>query len=190
MPARGDDDHMERNDPDANPAPGMTACMPGNGAPAHRPALVLYQPDIAQNTGTLARASACFGTELHIIEPAGFDVSDRNFRRAGMDYIARAAIIRHDSWERFHQWRLASGRRLLLAETDGATSFAGSVFASGDLILLGRESAGVPDAVRALCDHVVAIPQVANVRSLNVALAGAILLAEALRQTQTLPPHP
>jgi tRNA (cytidine/uridine-2'-O-)-methyltransferase len=157
--------------------------------PAAPPRLALYQPDIAPNAGTLARLCACLGVPLDIIEPAGFDVSDRNFRRAGMDYLDRATIIRHDSWAAFEAWRGGEtpSRRLILAETDGEMAYVDFAFAPGDVILLGRESAGVPDAVRASADGVVRIPQVQGARSINVALAGAMMLGEALRQLRRFP---
>ncbi|MGL4729180.1 MAG: tRNA (cytidine(34)-2'-O)-methyltransferase [Bosea sp. (in: a-proteobacteria)] len=147
------------------------------------PRLALYQPDIAQNTGTLARLCACLGVPLDIIEPAGFDVSDRNFRRAGMDYLERAAINRHDSWMAFEAWRREAGQRLVLAETDGKTPYADFAFQPGDIILLGRESAGVPQEVYGAAEASVHIPQAPGLRSINVALAGAMILGEALRQT-------
>ena len=147
------------------------------------PRLALYQPDIAQNAGTLTRLCACLGVALDIIEPAGFDVSDRNFRRAGMDYIERAAITRHDSWTAFESWRTEKGHRLILAETDGATPYTAFAFAPGDIILLGRESAGVPSEVYAAADATIRIPQKPGLRSLNMAIAGAMVLGEALRQT-------
>jgi tRNA (cytidine/uridine-2'-O-)-methyltransferase len=162
--------------------------------PAAPPRLALYQPDIAPNAGTLARLCACLGVPLDIIEPAGFDVSDRNFRRAGMDYLDRAAITRHDSWAAFEAWRRTgreagngSRRRLVLAETDGEMPYADFPFMPGDIILLGRESAGVPDAVRGAADCVLRIPQEAGTRSINVALAGAMILGEALRQLGRFP---
>lgn len=145
--------------------------------------LALYEPDIAQNTGTLTRLCACLDVALDIIEPAGFDVSDRNFRRAGMDYIERAAITRHASFAAFEAWRRGAGRRLVLAETDGATPYVDFAFVPGDVILLGRESAGVPAGVYAAADATVHIPQKPGLRSLNVALAGSMILGEALRRT-------
>ncbi len=165
------------------------------GAPEHHkiampitlPRLALYQPDIAQNAGTLARLCACLGVALDIIEPAGFDASDRNFRRAGMDYLDRAAVTRHDSWAAFEAWRMQTGHRLVLAETDGETPYASFAFTADDVILLGRESAGVPAAVRAAAQARVRIPQVAGTRSINVALAGAMVLGEALRQIDAFP---
>jgi tRNA (cytidine/uridine-2'-O-)-methyltransferase len=150
--------------------------------------LALYQPDIAQNTGTLTRLCACLGAPLDMIGPAGFDMSDRNFRRAGMDYADRAMITRHDSWAAFSQWRTAQGHRLVLAETDGDTAYTQFEFAPGDIILLGRETAGVPTNVRAATEASVHIPQLAGLRSINVALAGAMILGEALRQTGAFAP--
>lgn len=146
-------------------------------------ALALYEPDIAQNAGTLARASACLGVALHIIEPAGFPVGDAGFRRAGMDYLDRAVIVRHASFTAFEAWRRAEGRRLVLGTTRAAVAYTGFVFAPDDVLLLGRESAGVPEAVHQAADGRIAIPLVEGTRSLNVALAGAMMLGEALRQT-------
>jgi len=159
-------------------------------------ALALYQPDIAQNAGTLARTSACFGLSLHIIEPAGFPVGDAGFRRAGMDYLDRAAITRHASFDAFEAWRAAESRRLVLCTTRGAVAYTAFAFAPDDVLLLGRESAGVPEPVHAAAGARIAIPLVASARSLNVALAGAMILGEALRQTGGLGgftvnlPHP
>ncbi|WP_428030758.1 tRNA (cytidine(34)-2'-O)-methyltransferase [Ancylobacter sp.] len=146
-------------------------------------ALALYQPDIAQNAGTLARMSACLGLPLHIIEPAGFPVGDAGFRRAGMDYLDRATILRHASFEAFEAWRFGEGRRLILCSTRGAVAYTAFAFAPDDVLLLGRESAGVPDTVHAAAQARIAIPLVEGARSLNVALAGAMILGEALRQT-------
>ncbi|MDQ0509701.1 tRNA (cytidine(34)-2'-O)-methyltransferase [Ancylobacter amanitiformis] len=150
-------------------------------------ALALYQPDIAQNAGTLARTAACFGLPLHIIEPAGFPVGDAGFRRAGMDYLDRVAIRRHVSFTAFDAWRRAEGRRLVLCTTRGAVPHTGFAFAQSDVLLLGRESAGVPEEVHAEAEARIIIPLVAGARSLNVAIAGAIILGEALRQTGGFP---
>jgi tRNA (cytidine/uridine-2'-O-)-methyltransferase len=144
--------------------------------------LALYEPDIAQNAGTLARLCACLDLALHIIEPAGFPVGDAGFRRAGMDYLDRAAIHRHASFAAFEEWRASESRRLALATTKGAIPYADFAFRADDVLLLGRESAGVPDAVHALADARVVVPMVAGARSLNVAVAGAIIAGEALRQ--------
>jgi tRNA (cytidine/uridine-2'-O-)-methyltransferase len=134
----------------------------------------------------MIRLAACLGVAVDIIEPCGFDASDRNFRRAGMDYLERAAVMRHDSWEVFQRWRADKGR-LVIVETDGATRHTDFAFQTGDILLMGRESAGLPAAVRRATEFSVVIPQVAGVRSLNVATAAAIALGEALRQLNAWP---
>ncbi|MGJ3262513.1 MAG: tRNA (cytidine(34)-2'-O)-methyltransferase [Salinarimonas sp.] len=144
--------------------------------------LVLYQPDIPQNTGTMLRLAACLGAAVDIVEPAGFDVSDRNFRRAGMDYLDGVEILRHRSFAAFEDWRRAAGIRLVLATTHGEARYTDFAFAPGDAILMGRESAGVPEAVHAAADARVTIPMRPGFRSLNVAVAAAMLLGEASRQ--------
>lgn len=146
---------------------------------------MLYQPDIPQNAGTLLRLCACLDVDVHVIEPAGFDLSDRALRRAGMDYLVQVRLIRHLSWGRFAAWQAQSGRRLVLATTAGALPYTDLAFASSDLILMGRESAGVPEAVHAAADARIVIPMLAGMRSLNVATAAAMILGEALRQTGT-----
>jgi tRNA (cytidine/uridine-2'-O-)-methyltransferase len=146
--------------------------------------IALYQPDIPQNAGTLVRLAVCLGLAVDIIEPAAFDASDRNFRRAGMDYIERATVLRHVSWSAFQDWQTAQGGRLILAETDGQFSFTEFMFQPNDIILMGRESAGVPSTIRADCTASVRIPQIAGSRSINVALAAAMIVSEALRQTR------
>ncbi len=150
--------------------------------------LVLYQPDIPQNAGTLLRLGACLGVRVEIIEPAGFDLSQRAFRRAGMDYLWQANWCRHASWDAFcdvfDARRAADGARLILASTRGGVPHVQHSFATGDHVMLGRESAGVPEPVRAFCDHVVTIPMADGARSLNVAVSGAMVLGEALRQTR------
>jgi tRNA (cytidine/uridine-2'-O-)-methyltransferase len=151
------------------------------------PRLGLYQPDIPQNTGTLLRMAACLGVPVEIIEPAGFDVSDRNLRRAGLDYLDRVAITRHVSWRRFEDWRSVSGARLVLATTKGALPYTAFAFRPGDVILMGRESAGVPEEVHAAADARVLIPMQPGLRSLNIAVSAAMILGEALRQTNTFP---
>ncbi|PSC06847.1 tRNA methyltransferase [Alsobacter soli] len=150
--------------------------------------LALYQPDIPQNTGTILRLCACMGVPADIIEPAGFPVSDRAFRRAGMDYLDQVAIERHVSWTQFDAWRRGRGCRLVLATTKGATPYTDFAFAPGDAILLGRESAGVPDAVHEAADARVVIPMRPDLRSLNIAVSAAMILGEALRQTGGFPP--
>lgn len=145
--------------------------------------LALYQPDIPQNTGTMIRLAACLGIGVDIVEPCGFDASDRNFRRAGMDYLERASIVRHDDWAAFDATRHKAGARLVLATTRGAVSYTDFTFRPGDVLLMGRESAGVPDAVHDAADARVFIPVRPGLRSLNVAVAAAMILGEALRQT-------
>ena len=146
--------------------------------------IALYQPDIPQNTGTILRLCACLDVTAHIIEPAGFPVSDRHFRRAGMDYLDQVTITRHDSWAKFEQWRLNKAHRLVLFTTKAAGGYLDYRFETADILLFGRESAGVPDAVAAAADAKVAIPIKPGLRSLNVAMAAAMALGEALRQTK------
>ena len=148
--------------------------------------LALFEPDIPQNTGALLRLGACLAVPVDLIEPAGFVLDDRRLKRAALDYAARATICRHNSWPAF----LASrdpGSRLILLTTRGSVPLQGFAFAASDTLLLGRESAGVPDFVHAAAGARVAIPMAPGARSLNVAMAGAIALAEALRQTGGFP---
>ncbi|GEO15508.1 tRNA (cytidine(34)-2'-O)-methyltransferase [Microvirga aerophila] len=151
------------------------------------PRLAIYQPDIPQNTGTMLRLTACLGVPVEIIEPAGFDVSDRNLRRSGMDYLERAAITRHVSWTSFETWRQGAGARLVLATTKAAIPYAEFAYDLDDIILVGRESAGVPDEVHQAADARIVIPMRPGLRSLNVAITAAMILGEALRQTNGFP---
>jgi len=144
--------------------------------------LALYQPDIPQNAGTMIRMAACLGIAVEIVEPAAFDVSDRHFRRSGMDYLERAAVSRHDSFAIFESWRREAGHRLVLAETDGEVRHVDFTFRPGDIVMVGRESAGVGPEVYAAADASLHIPMQTGLRSLNVALAAAMVLGEALRQ--------
>jgi tRNA (cytidine/uridine-2'-O-)-methyltransferase len=145
--------------------------------------IALFQPDIPQNTGTILRLCACLDAGAHIIEPAGFPVSDRHFRRAGMDYLDQVALTRHDSWSKFEEWRNEAGSRLVLFTTKAAGSYLDFRYESNDILLFGRESAGVTDEVVAAADARVVIPIRPGLRSLNVAMAVAMALGEALRQT-------
>ena len=145
--------------------------------------IALFQPDIPPNTGTILRLCACLDVTAHIIEPAGFAVSDRAFRRAGMDYLDQVSLVRHDSWARFEEWRTEAGARLVLFTTKGAISYLDFRYAASDILLFGRESAGVPEAVAAAADAKVKIPIKPSLRSLNVAMAAAMAVGEALRQT-------
>ncbi|MFE0014755.1 tRNA (cytidine(34)-2'-O)-methyltransferase [Mesorhizobium sp. NPDC059054] len=144
--------------------------------------IALYQPDIAGNTGTILRFAACMGLAVDIIEPAGFDLSDRNLRRAGMDYLEMAALTRHVDWASFENWRRGEARRLVLLSTKAAVPYTDFVFDKDDIVLFGRESAGVPEAVRDASDARLLIPMQAGARSLNVALSVAMVAGEALRQ--------
>lgn len=145
--------------------------------------IALYQPDIAQNTGTTIRTAACFGSHIHIIEPCGFVFNDRKFRRSGMDYIDQVDITRHLSWEKFYQWANDTMRRLVLMTTKSDVAYTDFNFTSNDILIAGRETAGVPDNVHNACAHRITIPMHSNLRSLNVAIATAITLSEAIRQT-------
>lgn len=144
--------------------------------------IALYQPDIAGNTGTILRMAACLGVAVDIVEPAGFDLSDRNLRRAGMDYLEMAALTRHVDFDRFDEWRRGERRRLLLLSTKAARSYTDFAYRDGDILLFGRESAGVPDHVHDAADARLLIPMPGGGRSLNVALAAAMVTGEAVRQ--------
>ena len=145
--------------------------------------IALFQPDIPQNAGTILRLCACLDVAAHIIGPAGFDTSDRRFRRAGMDYLDQVSLMRHDSWSKFEQWRNEAGYRLVLFTTKVASSYLDFRYTASDILLFGRESAGVPDEVVAAADARLVIPIKPELRSLNVAVSAAMALGEALRQT-------
>ena len=142
--------------------------------------LALYEPDIPQNTGTLLRLAACFNLPVDIIEPCGFIFDDKRMRRAGMDYLNIVDYTRHDSWEKFYAQRKG---RIVLLTTKGAEPHHRFQFQESDILLLGRESAGVPDNVHHAADARLRIPMRADTRSINVAMAGALVLSEALHQT-------
>jgi tRNA (cytidine/uridine-2'-O-)-methyltransferase len=145
--------------------------------------IALFQPDIPQNTGTILRLAACLGIEAQIVEPAGFPTSDRSFRRAGMDYLDRVAIRRHASWQAFEAWRSAERARLILFTTRASRSYLDHVFHPDDILLFGRESSGVSEEVHAAADAKLVIPMQQGLRSLNVAMAAAMAVGEAMRQT-------
>lgn len=145
--------------------------------------LALYQPDIAQNTGTILRLGACLGVEVHIIRPTGFPFSARSIRRTAMDYLEHARFIEHDSYAHFDTWRRGAGRRLVLLSTKSSASAYAASYLPDDILLLGRETAGVPEAVAADAELRVRIPMRQDMRSLNVAVAAGLVLGEALRQT-------
>lgn len=144
--------------------------------------IALYQPDIAQNTGTILRLCACLGVEAHIIEPAGFPTSDRAFRRAGMDYLDAVALRRHASWPAFERWRKEQELGLALLTTRGETSYLDHDFRLPQVLVFGRESAGVPEHVHAAADRRIIIPMRPGMRALNVAMTVAMVAGEALRQ--------
>jgi tRNA (cytidine/uridine-2'-O-)-methyltransferase len=146
--------------------------------------IALYEPDIPQNTGTILRLCACLGIEVHIIEPAGFPTSDRAFRRAGMDYLDQVEIIRHASWVAFERWRLEARNRLVLFTTRASLSYLDHAYRADDILLFGRESSGVPNAVHEAADARLLVPMREGLRSLNVAMVAAIAVSEALRQTR------
>jgi len=146
------------------------------------PELALYQPDIAQNVGTLLRLGACLGIIVHVIEPAGFTWSERGLKRAGMDYLDQARVIRHATFDDF--LGSIAGRRLVLLSTRAAVDYRDVQYLPDDVLMLGRESAGVPDSVHDRADLRVLIPMRPGFRSLNVAIAGAMVIGEALRQTR------
>lgn len=148
--------------------------------------LALYQPDIAQNTGTMLRTCACLGVPVDVIGPTGFDMSDRALRRSGMDYLAHVRLERHASWLEFDQKRRAEGRKLVLLSTHGSMPYTRHVFADDDTIMVGRESAGVPQGVADASDVCLRIPVKPGLRSLNVAVAAAMALGEAARQLRTI----
>jgi tRNA (cytidine/uridine-2'-O-)-methyltransferase len=145
--------------------------------------IALFEPDIPQNTGTILRLGACFGIEAHLIEPAGFPVSDRAFRRAGMDYLDAVKLMRHPSWDAFDAWRRKQGLRVVLFTTRATASYLDHRYETSDILLFGRESAGVPEHVHAAADVRLRIPMLPDLRSLNVAMTCAMAVGEALRQT-------
>jgi tRNA (cytidine/uridine-2'-O-)-methyltransferase len=145
--------------------------------------IALYEPDIPQNAGAIFRLAACLGVPVDVIEPCGFVLDDRRLKRVSMDYGARAEVARHDSWRAFGEKR-GTGRLVLLT-TKGDAAHTDFAFEESDTLLLGRESAGVPDAVHNAADARLIVPMAAGARSLNVVTAAAIVLGEALRQTNS-----
>lgn len=144
--------------------------------------LALYQPDIPQNTGAILRLAACFSLPVDLIEPCGFVLDDRRLRRAGMDYLEHVMLLRHPSWDAYQSSRTGTAGRLILLTTKGAIPYVDCRFEAADSLLLGRESAGVPEEVHEAADLRVRIPMRSGLRSLNVAMAAAIVAGEAMRQ--------
>lgn len=149
--------------------------------------LSLFEPDIPQNAGAMLRLAACLGVPVDLIDPLGFVFDDKHLRRAGMDYLDLAQITRHQSWTAYLESRVALSGRLVLLTTKASLSYTEFSFDADDTVLVGRESAGVPEAVHQACDAAVRVPMAKDARSLNVALAAAMVLGEALRQTGSFP---
>ena len=144
--------------------------------------IALYQPDIPQNTGNIFRLGACLGVPVDIIEPTGFIFDDKRFKRSAMDYIDHIDYKRHINWEHFYEWSQKNKFRLILMTTKTNQSFYKFQFNSSDILLFGRESAGVPDNIHQIVDHRLTIPMRKGVRSMNLSSAVAIVLGESLRQ--------
>ena len=149
--------------------------------------IALYEPDIPQNVGTIIRLAACMDVSLHIIEPCGFPFSIKALRRSAMDYIDLATIEQHKSWQHFNDISKKEGWRLVLLTTKTKNNYFDFSFQENDVLLLGRESAGVPNEVREQCDDFITIPMNKEARSLNVAISTSMVLGEALRQTRAFP---
>ena len=148
--------------------------------------IALYQPDIPQNTGNIFRLGACMGVAVDIIEPTGFVFDDKKFRRSAMDYIDHLEYKKHDDWERFYKWIKENKFRLILMTTKSEDSLYNFEFRSSDILLFGRESAGVPDNIHQIVDHRLTIPMKDGVRSINLSSSVALVLGESLRQTNQL----
>lgn len=155
-------------------------------SPPGTPSIALYEPDIPQNTGTILRLCACLGITAHLIEPAGFPITDRAFRRAGMDYLDDVEIKRHASWQAFEAWRREAALALTLFTTRGSASYLDHDFRTPQVLLFGRESAGVPEPVAQSADARLVIPIREGLRSLNVAMAVAMAAGEMVRQVRTM----
>ena len=149
--------------------------------------IALYEPDIPQNTGTILRLCACLGLEAHLVGPTGFPSTDRAFRRAGMDYLDQVTIQRHVSWTEFDGWRRENGLGLALFSTKAAKSYLDHAYDPAEILLFGRESAGVPDEVHQAVDTRLLIPMRPGLRSVNLAVSCAMAIGEALRQTNGFP---
>ncbi|WP_299472771.1 tRNA (cytidine(34)-2'-O)-methyltransferase [uncultured Roseibium sp.] len=154
------------------------------------PDIALYQPDIPQNTGTILRLAACMGVTVHLIEPAGFPISDSALKRAGMDYLERASMRRHRSFADFELFRLTQNKRLILLTTKAEVRYTEFDYRPDDVLLMGRESTGVPESIHDLVDARLTIPMMEGMRSINVAVSAGMALGEVLRQTGTFPKSP
>ena len=148
--------------------------------------IALYEPDIPQNTGNIFRLGACMGVAVDIIEPTGFVFDDKKFKRSAMDYIDHLEYKRHDDWQHFYKWIKENKYRLILMTTKSEDSLYNFEFCSSDILLFGRESAGVPDNIHQIVDHRLTIPMKDGVRSINLSSSVALVLGESLRQTNQL----
>ena len=148
--------------------------------------IALYQPDIPQNTGNIFRLGACLGVSVDIIEPTGFIFDDKKFKRSAMDYIDHTDYERHIDWQHFYDWSQEKKYRLILMTTKARQSFYEFEFHSSDILLFGRESAGVPDNIHQIVDHRLTIPMKEGVRSINLSSSVALVLGEGLRQTNSI----
>ncbi|WP_331283685.1 tRNA (cytidine(34)-2'-O)-methyltransferase [Maritalea porphyrae] len=145
--------------------------------------LALYQPDIPQNAGTLMRLGACLDLRVHLIHPTGFLFTQKSFRRAGMDYLDQVDLVEHKSFDAFNDWRTGETKRLVLLTTKSSIPHTQATFDANDVLMVGRESAGVPDEVANISDLNLRIPMRQDMRSINVAISASLVLSEALRQT-------
>ena len=148
--------------------------------------IALYQPDIPQNTGNIFRLGACLGISVDIIEPTGFIFDDKKFKRSAMDYIDHINYKKHIDWQHFYDWSKENKFRLILMTTKTKESFYKFEFRSSDILLFGRESAGVPDEIQQIVDHRLTIPMKEGVRSINLSSSVALVLGEGLRQTNSI----
>jgi tRNA (cytidine/uridine-2'-O-)-methyltransferase len=149
--------------------------------------IALYEPDIPQNTGTILRLGACLGVAVHIVGPAAFPANEKAFRRAGLDYLDHVSVVNHVSFGTFEDWRKQEGRRIVLLSTKASNAHIDLTYRESDVLLCGRESAGVPEEVHRAADERVRVPMRQDLRSLNVAVSLAMVLGEALRQTGGFP---
>ena len=148
--------------------------------------IALYQPDIPQNTGNIFRLGACLGVSVDIIEPTGFIFDDKKFKRSAMDYIDHIDYKKHIDWQQFYDWSQEKKYRLILMTTKARQSFYEFEFHSSDILLFGRETAGVPDNIHQIVDHCLTIPMKEGVRSINLSSSVALVLGEGLRQTNSI----
>ena len=148
--------------------------------------IALYQPDIPQNTGNIFRLGACLGVSVDIIEPTGFIFDDKKFKRSAMDYIDHIDYKKHIDWQQFYDWSQEKKYRLILMTTKAGQSFYEFEFHSSDILLFGRESAGVPDNIHQIVNHRLTIPMKKGVRSINLSSSVALVLGEGLRQTNSI----